>query len=367
MSNLKQVLNLLKFSRGSTRPISGPAKACWEVTYQCNSDCRGCSRRKNDPNRKILSTEEGKNLISELGKLNVLSLNLSGGEPMLREDIFELIYHAKKNTSMSITMSSNGLLINNEKLIKLSKAGLDIIYLSLDGANSANHDDRRGIKGNFDKTLKVIDIIRSHRIKDRPKIFINTVVTKKNLEELSEIAVLSEKQGVEGMSFQLFEKCEEKEYFGDDELEISPKDAENLRDAVINLLKNHKKLIPVSEEYLDRFSDYIQDSRMVYEYRCVAGYAYCLIDAYGEVFPCTTKYKSMGNLRDMSFKDLWFSNDSKNLRDEIKLDKHPPCWFNCIAPMNIAMSNVSLTKFHKLLKPKFMKHIILKAFSKDIN
>ena len=367
MSSIKQVSNLLKFAIGSTKPIAGPSKVCWEVTYQCNSDCRGCSRRKNDPDKSILTTREGKQLISELGSMNVLSINLSGGEPLLRDDIYELISHAKEKTRMSVTMSSNGLLINEKRVKILSEAGLDIIYLSLDGSTAENHDERRGIKGNFTKTLQAIETLRNKRLHNRPKVFVNTVITKKNISELSKIADVVQKNGVEGMSFQLFEKCDQKEYFGDPELELRPEDAEDIKDAVEDLLKNHRKLIPVSEEYLRRFTDYVVNSDMIYNYRCVAGYAYCLFDAYGEVFPCTTKYKSLGNLRNDSFKNIWLSDTSMKLREEIKGDKHPPCWFNCIAPMNIALSYFSVTKFYKLLSPKFLKHVIYKAFSKSTN
>ena len=105
MGNIKQILNLVNFSMGSEKPVSGPSKVCWELTYQCNSNCKGCSRRKNDPEKTILSTEEGKNLISELAAMDTLSINFSGGEPLLRKD-FKEIYRRLMNESFRERYSS---------------------------------------------------------------------------------------------------------------------------------------------------------------------------------------------------------------------------------------------------------------------
>ena len=111
---VKHIQNFLRFTKGKFKPIIGPVKAAWEVVYTCNAKCRTCLRWQTKSDPQTLSTQDGKKLIKQLAKIGVLNLTFTGGEPLLRNDIYELIKYAKRK-KLSTALMSNGLLINERR------------------------------------------------------------------------------------------------------------------------------------------------------------------------------------------------------------------------------------------------------------
>lgn len=166
-----------------------PYSAQIELTLRCNAKCSFCSIHslpesylKNDMN-----TEQVKSLIDEIADLGVLSLSFTGGEPTLRKDLPELIYHTGVINDFMNGIATNGYLL--PKLFKENGLeGLDYLLLSLDYPKAELHDKKRGIKV-FDKVIESINLANKRDI----KVIISTVVMKDNLQYLQHMCELAEK------------------------------------------------------------------------------------------------------------------------------------------------------------------------------
>lgn len=166
-----------------------PFIAIWEVTQACDLACVHC-RASAQPDRHPmeLSTEEGKQLIDQISALKVPVFVLTGGDPIKRPDLFELIDHARKTgVRVSLTPSATPLL-TREMIVRLKESGLARLAVSMDGACAETHDAFRGMSGSFARTL---DAIRWANEIGLP-VQINTTFSRRNIAEMNAIVALME-------------------------------------------------------------------------------------------------------------------------------------------------------------------------------
>ena len=166
-----------------------PFIAIWEVTQACDLACVHC-RASAQPDRHPmeLSTDEGKELIDQIAVLKVPVFVLTGGDPIKRPDLFELIGHARSaGVRVSLTPSATPLL-TREIVVRLKEAGLARLAVSLDGASAQTHDAFRGMTGSFARTL---DAVRWANEIGLPAQ-INTTFSRRNIAEMDAIASLIE-------------------------------------------------------------------------------------------------------------------------------------------------------------------------------
>ncbi len=177
--------------------VSGTAGApvlrlvAWEVTRSCVLSCRHC-RAGAEKGRYSgeLSTEECMKVIDSLAETGKCIVILTGGEPMLRKDIFDIaLYGSKKGLRM--VMAPCGTMLDGEACRKIREAGIARISLSIDGAAAATHDAFRGHDGAFDTVINAASNARESGLQFQ----INTTVTKSNLSELPEIFSLAVELG----------------------------------------------------------------------------------------------------------------------------------------------------------------------------
>jgi len=164
-----------------------PFLAIWEVTQACDLACVHC-RASAQPDRHPmeLTTEEGKSLIDQIANLQVPVFVLTGGDPIKRPDLFELIGHAREvGVRVSLTPSATPLL-TREIVFRLKEAGLARLAVSMDGASAATHDAFRGMSGSFARTL---DAVRWANEAGLP-VQINTTFSRRNIGEIDAIVAL---------------------------------------------------------------------------------------------------------------------------------------------------------------------------------
>src|SRR5665647_2996051 len=138
---------LLQFS-DLNRPL-----VVWNMTNRCNLRCKHCYIEAEDHNyENELSTDEAKTFIADLAEMKVPVLLFSGGEPLLRQDIFELGALAAEK-GLRPVISSNGTLIDDEMAKKIKAAGFQYVGISIDGAPDT-HDEFRNKKGAFELALR---------------------------------------------------------------------------------------------------------------------------------------------------------------------------------------------------------------------
>ncbi|MBN2516254.1 MAG: 12,18-didecarboxysiroheme deacetylase [Deltaproteobacteria bacterium] len=177
--------HLLQFSKDK-RPV-----VVWNATRRCNLKCIHCySSSQNVQYGYELKTEEGKKLIADLAAFGSPVILFSGGEPLLRRDLPELIQFAVEK-GMRAVISTNGTLITREKATVFSKMGLSYVGISIDGMK-ATHDRFRGVKGAFDATIRGIKNCRDAGI----KVGVRFTITKKNYTEIPAIFDFIEKENI---------------------------------------------------------------------------------------------------------------------------------------------------------------------------
>ena len=132
-----------------------PFVVVWEITHRCNLKCKHCSAATRRIDEREINTDEAKGVIDQLAEAGVCWLLFSGGEPLLREDFFELAHYAV-DKGLAIGLASNGTLITKEIGKRLKKIGFYSIQISLDGARAETHDSFRDVPGCFDKAIEGI-------------------------------------------------------------------------------------------------------------------------------------------------------------------------------------------------------------------
>jgi radical SAM protein len=169
-----------------------PFIVIWELTRACQLKCLHCradAQYRRDP--RELSLEEGKNLIDQIYEMNNPMLVFTGGDPLMREDVFDIAkYAVEKGVRVSMTPSATPN-VTKEAIEKAKKVGLARWAFSIDGPTAEIHDHFRGTAGSFDLTMEKIQYLHEVGL----PIQINTVISRYNIEYLDEMAKMVESLG----------------------------------------------------------------------------------------------------------------------------------------------------------------------------
>jgi MoaA/NifB/PqqE/SkfB family radical SAM enzyme len=151
--------------RLSGRPL--PLELCWALTYRCQCNCPHCyaAARKREIAGEM-STAESKELIDTIGELGVVTLNFTGGEPLLREDILDLVAHANRRGLLT-RLTTNGYLLTRKCVAALRRAGLSQCGISIDDADPDTHDRLRGLPGLFERAIEGFRFLHEFGIESR--------------------------------------------------------------------------------------------------------------------------------------------------------------------------------------------------------
>lgn len=170
-----------------------PFVVIWENTRACDLACRHC-RAAAQPRRSQfeLTTAEGFHLIDEIAQIQPKVFVITGGDPLKRDDTYEMISYAKsKGLEPSLTPSATALL-TEEAVEKMKAHGLSRMAVSLDASCAALHDDFRRVPGSFDITLRAI---RAAKRLDIP-VQVNTTVTRRTIADLPGMVEILEDLGI---------------------------------------------------------------------------------------------------------------------------------------------------------------------------
>lgn len=163
----------------------------WNITRRCNLNCIHCySDSHNTQYSEELSTEQAKKVIEELAEFKAPAILFSGGEPLMRDDIFTLAEYAK-TFDLRFVLSTNGTLIDKNMAKKIKTAGFSYVGISLDGIGETN-DFFRGQKGAFEKTVNAF----RNCIEANQKVGLRLTLAKHTLKDLNEIFDFIEKENI---------------------------------------------------------------------------------------------------------------------------------------------------------------------------
>jgi MoaA/NifB/PqqE/SkfB family radical SAM enzyme/GT2 family glycosyltransferase len=304
-----------------------------DVTHRCNLKCNICEIRKDAPIKEF-STEEIKDLITQSKGWGVKEFVFSGGEPLIREDIFEALDFIK-NKGYRAGILTNGVILSADflnKLLPYLASGSLSLSISLDSLNPQIHDDIRGSAGCFEKTVFSLKALSEHKLSN-PFINFNviSIILNENLEELTRMAEFFKSLGVNSIQFQplmannliMKERSEKVKYWVPAERFEA---LDNAVDSLIGFKRVNPRLVRNSENNLRLVKKYFRGELSPSDIKCQQAKKTMLIAYNGDVTTCFDCY---GNVRDESLKSIFYSYRADQAREKALLCRKPcllPCF-----------------------------------------
>lgn len=291
-----------------------PVWVMWQVTYRCNFRCSFCDYWQYKVDRgKEMTPELFARGAANLNKIGTMMISLAGGEPLLREDLPEIVRALSRHHFVFVT--TNGWLITPEKARALFDAGLYGVSVSIDFADPKKHDERRGVKGAHSRALQALKILSECRTADYQRVNLNCVLMHDNLNELEDLIILARNHGALFM-VQPYGKLKT----GEEAFLPSNGVSEHL----VRLWDKYDSFVS-NREFLRRFDEHLADGIP----GCRAGQAFFNIDSYGDVSKCVEfANDAVGNVLDEDIHSL-----IRELNQRQKANRCTGCWYNCRGEM----------------------------------
>ncbi|GAB6180533.1 putative heme d1 biosynthesis radical SAM protein NirJ2 [Desulfotomaculum defluvii] len=273
----------------------------WNTTNACNLYCEHCYRDAGVKAEEELNTEEGKRLLDQIAEAGFKIMIFSGGEPLMRPDIYELVAHAKSK-GLRPVFGTNGTLITQEVAQRLKDSGAAGIGISLDSVDSAKHDKFRAQQGCWQAA---VEGMRNCRKVGLP-FQVHTTVMDWNYHEVEELTDFAVKEGA--VAHHVFFLVPTGRAVN---IEQESLRAEQYEDLLRRIMEKQKQvnieLKPTCAPQFMRIAKQMGvDTR--FQRGCLAGTAYCIIGPKGDVQPCAYLNIPLGNVKEMSFVDIWKDN-----------------------------------------------------------
>lgn len=310
-----------------------PRLVFWELTTACNLKCvhcRACPVDQRSP--EDLTTGQGKALLDDIADYAKPAVVLSGGEPLVRPDVFELAQHGTRR-GLRMLLATNGTLVSPNVARRIAQVGIQRVSVSIDGATAASHDSFRRIDGAFEQAWRGIENLKAVGMPFQ----INTTVSKHNITEIPDILDLAVKGGAVALHIFLLVPTGCGKEIADEEM-IDPEEYERVlnwfydrsKDVTINLKATcapHYYRIMRQRAKLDGTKPVVTaHGHDAVTKGCLAGSAVCFVSHKGEVYPCGYLPVSAGNVKDTSFKTIWEEAEVfRILRDEDNLEGKCGC------------------------------------------
>ncbi len=309
-------------------------------TDKCNLHCTMCGACDYSPgDHNMLSLDEWKAVVRSAAKLQTRILSITGGEAMLRKDLFELIAYARAH-GMAVHLNSNGLLLRDKNVAKLKAAGVESVSISIESAEEAVHDAIRG-KGTLRHTVEGLRRLR--RAMPEVRIGLNCVMSKHNVKTLVGLVEFAAAEGVDQIKIaplhtNLQHKDKPLEDFADmtfheadlPELEA---DLDRIRTAIAKT-----RLESTSDAFFDGIPDLYRAPAS--NFYCYAGYSIAVIDAQGNLAACFDK-ESASNVRDQPLDQIWRGQAFHDHRQQVRhCDR--ACWDTTNAELSLRLDPTQL-------------------------
>ncbi len=328
------LLGIAKY--GITRPqkLYAPFMVVWDFTKRCNLRCKHCYANAGPfPAPDELTLDQRLEVLRQLDEAGVAAISFSGGEPLMEPD-FWVVAKKAADTGMYISVATNGTLITEKVAKRLKEVGVRYVEISLDSPYPEDHDNFRGVKGAWERSVNGIKNAKRVEL----EVGIATTITKMNYKQLPEMLKLAKELKVDRfIAFNFIPTGRGKEIV---EMDLSPKERYEVLEllyselssgelqafstspvyAVVSLSKLDRggKLSPTHFAELSIPSEYMAAGFALGEFLggCGAGRIYCSIEHNGDIQPCVFMPIVVGNVLRDGFLNVWQNNELLNrLRD----------------------------------------------------
>lgn len=287
----------------------------WETTRNCNLACVHCrASATTGPHQGELDTAEALRLLDQIAEVARPIIILTGGEPLLRPDIFKIARYGT-DLGMRMVMAVNGTLITAPVARQLVDAGIQRISVSLDGSSPETHDRFRQVKGAFKGTLKGIDLLKKAGLDFQ----INTTITKTNLDQIPQIQQMAVDLGAVAHHIFLLVPTGRGKYIVDQEIDAAE------YESTLNWFYDQREKTPLqlkatcAPHYYRILRQRAKEDGLSVSFQthgldavtrgCLGGIGFCFISHRGIVQPCGYLDLNSGNVRQTSFSEIWYHSD----------------------------------------------------------
>jgi heme b synthase len=283
----------------------------WEVTRACNLACKHCrAEAQQSPFPGELDTQEAKALIDTFPQTGNPIIILTGGEPLLRTDVFDLATYAREK-GLRCVMAPNGTLINAQNAKAMRESGIERVSISIDGPDATSHNVFRGVPGAFEASMQGIEYLKQAGIPFQ----VNTTVTKTNLNSFEQIFTLAQNLGA--VAWHIF-------------LLVPTGRAAALQDEIISA-KEYERILNWFYDFRRQTDMHLKATCAPHYHRilrqrakeegiavnqenfgldavsrgCLGGIGFCFISHSGQVQPCGYLELDCGQVRETPFPEIW--------------------------------------------------------------
>lgn len=277
----------------------------WNVTNACNMFCDHCYREAGCKAEEELSTEEAKTLLEQIARAGFKIMIFSGGEPLTRPDILELVSYANSLGLRSV-FGTNGTLITLEMAQKLKAAGAMGMGISLDSMDKKKHNEFRKFDGAWEGAVQGM---RNCRAVGLP-FQIHTTVMDWNNHELEAITDFAVAEGAVAHHFFFLVPTGRAKT-----IEAESLRAEQYEETLTRIMKKQTEVdIELKPTCAPQFMRIAAQMGIKTRFRrgCLAGTAYCIISPRGKVQPCAYLNMELGDVRETPFDEIWKNNEVLN-------------------------------------------------------
>jgi radical SAM protein with 4Fe4S-binding SPASM domain len=274
----------------------------------CNLRCPHCYLEAGRKAENELTTDECLKLIDEMKALGTEMLILTGGEPLLRKDIYD-IAKAASAQGIWVVMGTNGVLVTDQVVEKMIECGVQGVAISIDSLEPAKHNHFRGGPDAWEYSVRALDICRANGL----QVLIQTTVMDMNYAEIPQMLKFARDKGA--WSFNLYFLVQTGR--GQQMNDLSPERTEAMLSNLVDWQDEYRPML-VRSKCAPQFKQIAYEKAVggLESGGCMAGTQYCRITPQGDVTPCPYMPVVAGNVRDQSFGEIWrTSSVLQELRD----------------------------------------------------
>lgn len=289
-----------------------PALISWNLTKKCNLRCPHCYMDAGRKAARELTTRECLDLIVEMKRLGNEMLILTGGEPLLRKDIYD-IARCASDQGIWVVMGTNGVLVTDRVAEKMVECGVKGVGISIDSIDPEKHNTFRGGPNAWEYSVRALEICRAHGL----QVLVQTTVMEMNRAEIPQLIDFAQQRGA--WSFNLYFLVQTGR--GQTMSDLSAVQTEGILSDLVDAQEQAKPMLVRSKcaPHFKRIS-YEKGLGGLESGGCMAGTQYCRITPEGDVTPCPYMGLVTGNVLEQSLTEIWESSPVfLNLRDAQQL------------------------------------------------
>ncbi len=289
-----------------------PSLVSWNLTRRCNLRCPHCYLSAGKKEESELTTEECLRLMEEMQALGTEMVILTGGEPLLRKDIYDLA-SAASSRGLWVVMGTNGVLIDDRVVQKMIDCGVKGVGISIDSVDPAKHNGFRGGPNAWEHSVKALEVCRASGL----QVLVQSTVMEENRDEIPRLLDFAREKGAWSLNLYFLVQTGRGQLMND----LSAETTEELLGEMVSAQDGYRPML-VRSKCAPQFKRiaYERGQRGLESGGCMAGTHYCRITPSGDVTPCPYMPVVAGNVRQRSFTEIWRESPLlRSLRDPRQL------------------------------------------------